>query len=264
MRNIYLGTAITENYIEKAMEYLHYISLVSSVKKFCLLVDFDNEDLREEFPYIEFISIKKPSGLTEKCCLQHGEFIEYLPCGINDIVIFTDTDGYFQRDLSQRELLYFSNLNHIEFAVATQFDATGSCKLSDEAYRLDIQVSLAQISQKLNFIPSEMRCFNTGFVGATTASWYCLRDKYRELWDCVDGLFKHYAKQQFLISYIIQSSYNYSELPASIHVHGHHGVPKGAFYRGDKAYLNGQLVFFSHNLDHLKQKMIMEPIHDNI
>lgn len=80
-------------------------------------------------------------------------------------------------------------------------------------------------------------------------TWWSVYEKYLEYWDRVDSMFTHYAKQQWLLSFIVNTmGYHVIEMSYQMHSHGHGGMPLGCYYKDGFAMNNGKKILFRHKL----------------
>ena len=263
---IYVGTGITENYFSKAQHFYYFDTLNAFaggyVKAFTILLDYSDAgfaEMEKRFPNIKFIRMSSADvkAMNPNKCLQHGAFIDKLveECNPNfdHFIIFTDSDITIQRKLEPEE---FKLLEEGKIFVAPNWHDDET--LAEELPSLGPLVPLSEFERVFPGYQT-MRCFNTGVFGAMQQQWKDIYQRYVDLFPIIDKMFSHYAKQQWLLSYILQK-YNFPiHDPVScevkdIHTHGHEPmkaqrIAKNAitqrgpyFYRGEKPLL------FAHNL----------------
>jgi hypothetical protein len=94
------------------------------------------------------------------------------------------------------------------------------------------------------------KCYNTGVMAATVSTFSVILEEYARHIGNTDYTFEHYARQQWLISYIIACREDLSVrvMPATFHTHGCHGVKPGTAYNGLSYTYHGVDVLFAHNL----------------
>lgn len=250
---IYIGTAITENYIDRAIQYLQSLNKYSdNVKPFCITLGFNNDKLEKYYPNIMFIykDIASVSCLNKNYCIQEGSFInELYDNGVkdDDTIIFTDADGYIVRNLTDKELFYFNN---IEDKVITSWNAGREETISDEVKNLSPKLTF--IDDYLNNVFSinvkELKCYNTGFIATKAYNWKHILKQYNENFTVIDNFIEHYAKQQLLLSIIFQVCFTVEVAPYSIHTHGHYGKPDAVTIKDNILYEGGEVVYFRHKL----------------
>jgi hypothetical protein len=263
---IYIGTGITENYVQKAQHFYYFdtLNLVAGgyVKAFTVLLDFSDAgaaSMAQRFPNIRFIrmSSSEVKAMNPNRCIQHGAFIDRLQqeCDLasDHFVIFTDSDITIQRKLEPEE---FRLLEEGKIFVAPNWHDGET--LAEELPSLQPRVPLPEFERCFpGYQP--MRCFNTGVFGARPQQWKEIYQKYVEHFPVLDPMLTHYAKQQWLLSWILQK-YQFpihdtlSDFVKNIHTHGHEPMKSrrlaenniqnrnGYFYRGETPLL------FAHNL----------------
>jgi len=265
---IYVGTGITENYFAKAQHFYYFDTLnvfgsgEGWGRAFTILLDYSDTAAAEiavKFQNIKFIrmSSSEVKAMNPNKCIQHGAFIDKLVTMCNlasdHFVLFTDSDVTVQRKLDPEE---FKQLEMGKIFVAPNWHDDET--LAEELPSLQPRVPLAEFERIFPGYQS-MKCFNTGVFGAMPAQWKDIYKKYAELFPLIDPMLTHYAKQQWLLSYILQKHDFPIHDPLSsfvkdIHTHGHEPMKaqrlaKNAitqrgpyFYRGEKPLL------FAHNL----------------
>ncbi len=165
----------------------------------------------------------------------------------DDVVIFVDSDAYFQRPFTDTELAAFSAVAPGELLASYNCPNHEQTLLS-EAGDLFPKKPMAQIEQLLPGM-GEMRCRNWGFVVATLATWRELHRRTVAIWPIVDACFDNPARVQLACLYAVQSpGMTLSELPPLAHHHGHHSVKTGLTKDNDVWRLNGEVVAFAHAL----------------
>jgi hypothetical protein len=191
------------------------------------------------------LPIEQAVGHGGTWCVQHGAFLKVLPADDNDIVIFTDGgDVVMQRDFSPAELRRMEALD--ERTVMAVWNAGPTDSLTKEAPRL-VPKPDAVIPERFK---SELPVYNTGVVVATAGAYRRLYDVYMQHWDEVAPLFRHYAKQQWLMSWVLgmEPSLRVSVLPYSFHLHGFYGLPVGARLINNVLYYERETVLFRHRV----------------
>ena len=82
-------------------------------------------------------------------------------------------------------------------------------------------------------------------------TWIKLMNQFIELYPLVNNTFHHYAKQQWLLSLLINTKgYNVYEMPYDIHNHLHYPSPVGTQQDSEgTVYYNNKVVLFKHKCD---------------
>jgi len=242
-----LATGVDINYYQKPVFQKYINSIVQNSnfdKNFIVLLDGEVEI--ENFYNIEIASIKSKdiSCLNVNNCLQHGEFIKADKLNLlddKDIILFSDGDMEIQRNLSPSEENFLLNLKDNEVFVG--YNASPTDTLADEALRLDPKNLNSEIIKE---DLTKIKVYNTGVLCMNKKTWSKLVEDYISLFNEVDKMFNHYAKQQWLISYIINTkNYKVYEMSYEFHTHTHYPSPKGITIDsgGLVKYLDNTILF---------------------
>jgi calcineurin-like phosphoesterase family protein len=250
MKKLILATGVDEKYYNTDIFNNYVSSIIKNSnfnKNFIFVVDhnvditiFNNIEIKE-------ISSKDISCLPNNKCLQHGEFIKSnnLSDTIQDedIIVFTDGDMTLQRNLKQDEILFLHSLKDNDVYVG--YNASPEDTLSDEYYRLTPTKPHNEI---FNIDISKIKIYNTGVLCMNKKTWEKLSKEYIKLFPWIDTLLTHYAKQQWLICFIIGTmGYNIIEMPYDIHNHTHYPSPEGTnIDENGIVSFKGDVVLFKH------------------
>lgn len=248
MKKLILATGCDENYLASIKPYLKSIELNSNFDLNIFITLGENDFT------LDSVKIKRLKMLPQKFihktkinCLQHGEFIKSETfddyANDDDVIFFTDGDIILQRPLSDEEYNEFKNINHDDVLIG--YNASINDDLQQEYFRL---------SPKRPFSPefmnqiSKIKCYNTGVVGMTKKTWGKLSELYGSMFLEIDTIFNHYAKQQWLICYILgTNNFNVKELGYNLHNHKHFKSPIGTIMGEDKlVYFDNKMVLFRH------------------
>ncbi len=225
-----LCTAINETYAERALPYLNSINKNGNFdRQVCVLVATGSGDFscikEDAFENIEFVELP----LSEKVhpnsngCIQHGDFLEALPLvDADDIIVFTDADMLLQRSLSDHEIDFLQNLQ--ESQVCVSYNWSKEETLIHEAAKLGGIRDEAKAREFFGDSWSNMLIFNVGVLVARQCDIERLRTIYNECIGNFLPVFSHVARQQFLMSLILQvekHGFTPRILPNSFHSHGH-------------------------------------------
>jgi len=243
-----LSTGSDENYLSRITQYLYSIEKNSNFDENILVLMSEKE---HSFSYnsIKISRIKESSieCMNQNKCLQHGEFIksEAFSCyDDNDVIFFTDGDIVLQRKLSDKEINEYKSMSFGDVFVG--FNASQTDTLNDEFNRIGFT---GVFSEKINKDFFDNKVYNTGILAMTKKTWDVLFFEYKKLYDEINLMFNHYAKQQWLISYIITTNnlFNVIEMPYDIHNHCHYEPPAGTVKdENNVVYYNGNVVLFKH------------------
>lgn len=260
---VWVGTGLTENYIGKAgrfsyLESLDFLGSQPRVHAFTVLSDFPEAKARQmasEFRNIKFLTLSSSAvpGANPNHCLQHGAFLEPLGHHLapDDYLIFTDADITIQRHFDDEEIDALGDV----LVGSNWFDGE---TLAEEASALQPRLPWSEIE---GLFPGcqALQCFNTGVLGATKNDWQRLFHHYVNCQQLVAQCFSHYARQQWLLSYVLQTCgfplfKPDSDFVRTIHAHGHGpyraerleasgiSIHDGLVWKGRKP------VVFAHNL----------------
>jgi hypothetical protein len=245
-----LATGSDWKYIKKIGPYLNSISINSNFDMNILVfVGRGRIYIPKTTLNIAKLPIRNIRSLNANKCVQHGDFLnskEFDSMTSNeDIIFYTDGDIILQRNLSIEEVDFCKSLRDGDVYVG--YNASPVDTLADEALRLK-QTGI--LSSKLQLDQwSKIKIYNTGVLAMNKKTWRILLEKYCYLFPHVDIMFNHYAKQQWLISYIIGTvdDFNIIEMGYHVHNHKHYSSPEGTTQDGKgDVYFNGIKVLFKH------------------
>lgn len=226
-----LATGSDEGYYPKMDQYLKTIEKNSNFDENYLIylgdgdVDFDYKNIK-----LSRLNKDKCAYININNCVQHGEFLitdEMMSLDDQDIICFTDGDIILQRGLNKKEKKMLSGMKDGDVMVG--YNASPKDTLYNEALRLEYTGKV--VDGITNIDLREIPIYNTGVFIANKKTWWMLYEKYKELWPSVEDMFEHYAKQQWLISYIVNADeYNVIEMDYGLHSHGHYGIPFWVYF----------------------------------
>jgi hypothetical protein len=246
-----LCTGSDLNYLAKIRPYLKSIEKNSNFDKNILVYVGEGSI---EIPYENLISVTLPissiQSLNSNKCVQHGDFLNSEEFNSmtdeNDIIIFTDGDIILQRNLTEDEISYYYSFKDGDVYVG--YNASPNDTLHDEANRLNKTGLFSSKIKKNSW--NKIKVYNTGVLAMNKRSWKHLLVMYNELYPSVEPMFKHYAKQQWLISYILGTDtfFNVTEMGYDIHNHKHYPSPIGTTQDENcDVFFNNKKVLFRHN-----------------
>jgi hypothetical protein len=242
MNKIILATGSDYKYLDKIQRYLNSISENSNFDRNILVYLGDKNEINREYKNVE-ISIldkNKLQALNTNNCVQHGEFILsdlFDEVNESDVIVFTDGDVYLQRPLFDDEYSFMKNIKDNDVWVG--YNAGPNDTLQDEFSRLQPTGYVFPY----NF--NNIKCYNTGILCMNKKTWKRLSDSYVSLVGEVDKMFKHYAKQQWLISFILKDFKVY-EMNYDIHNHNIYGAKYGMNVKGSDVYYFDKKSLFRH------------------
>jgi hypothetical protein len=246
-----LATGATENYYNTIVPYLKTIELNSNFDDNVLVtLDFKKETFNKVKN--SFISNFVVKNKNENNCLQHGEFLksEYFnSLNDEDIICFTDGDISLQRPLDEEEIKFIESLKDGDIMV--QYNAGPKDTLKQEFYRLGPNINHTVVEQDYQINLENILCYNTGVIICNLKTWNILQEKYDEYFTELNHIFSHYAKQQWIISFVIHEFLNPIVMDYSMHTHYHHGRLQDTIFKDDIQYYKEKIVLFSHfSMDH--------------
>lgn len=255
MNKLILATGSDKAYLPKIKPYLDSIENNSNFD-LNFLIYLGNDDAHLTYKNIKVLKIS-PSIIespNKNNCLQHGEFIK--SDGFNefvaddDIVFFTDGDIILQRNLTGEELNKFRTFKDGDVFVG--YNKSPTQTLKDEFVKLHPVGILPGI---FGILPktfradlSKIKTYNTGVLAMNKRTWKNLSIEYHRLFPEIDKLFRHYAKQQWLLSFIAGTmNFNIIEMGYELHNHRHYPSPAGTRVDADNiVYFNNKIVLFKH------------------
>lgn len=254
--NIILATGSDYKYLPRIWPYLESIEHHSRASRNVVFVPVQGEEnwftrirslsrLEWRQVPVEQLKAKNPNN-----CLQHGEFLAFdnPKAEDNDIVIFTDGDIVLQRWFTAEELKWLSGLPENGVAVGLNEGPWGS--LAREIRLLQPKTDVEAIRKVFPGDWDQMPCYNTGVLIARRSAYRRLCEAYIETFAKVDVLLGHYAKQQWLLSYLLETGdFEVQSLPGEIHTHGCHPLPLEASRVGNELHFAGRQVMFRHNVE---------------
>ena len=206
---IYLVTGINESYLSKASTYIETLHQNSNVRNVVITLDFEIPKVyQEKYSQVSFIEMSSANVESQNAnfCMQHGGFLSALDfVGAHDIVIFTDADIKLQRSFSNTELNTLGGFRHGDVGIGYNKDENDL--LIDEAQNLNPTISLEELNKHYPGI-CQLKTFNTGVIVATKKTYEELYELYNKHWGNFSKMFNHYAKQQWLLSYLIQKDFS--------------------------------------------------------
>lgn len=240
-----LVTGCNESYQHRMNSYIDSLTRHADFPVYFVGVDF--EPNRNDKPIIPvMITNKQNAGAPERIeCIQHGSFMQVIPGKASDLIMCTDGDFIMQRpiDDDEKKLLKLK-----KGQVAVGYNGGAGETLLTEAYRLSQKISYDDMARLWGDNWQELSIYNTGCIVATRTTWGMLYDEYMKKWDDVCVSFEHTARQQWLISWVIQTYLKPVILPWSLHAHGHFGMKPGMEWGDGGIWADGKLALFRHYL----------------
>jgi hypothetical protein len=271
VRPIVIVTLATHQYLPKVRRYLETLDKQLGVMDAAMhrggdplmemaylgAVACDGQPATADLPYVR--TFRVPPGMLARSlgnpgngCIQHGNWLPYLPVAENAVIICTDGDIRMQRPFTDAELAWLQSWKDGDVGIGP--NAHPGDTLNDEAGRIKHLIPIEELARR--FYPSGSiddppLCGNAGCIVATRRTWIDLWLGYLALWMETAQLFGHIAVQQWTINLAIARGFNRVVLPGTFHAHGHYGVPAGADGWGtERATFNGEVVAFAHRCWH--------------
>lgn len=251
MSNIILATGCDENYYRREI-FKNYLNSIETNSNFDrnVIIYVGQFFKKSPFNKIEIFDLdfQKTISKNYNKCVQHGEFL--LAEGFldtlsdDDILFFTDGDIILQRELTEDEKNYFKSFKDGDVFVGYNQSPTDT--LLNEYHRLG---PISDDPKKVFTIDlTKYKIYNTGVLAMNVKTWKKLSDDYTKNFHNINNVFRHYAKQQWLISMIIGLfGYNIIEMPYYIHNHDHYPPPQGSVLdQNNVLRYNDQIVLFKH------------------
>lgn len=241
-----LVTGATENYYNLIIPYLKSIEKNSNFDENILItLDFKKEQFNKvKNCYLDnhLVVNKNPNN-----CLQHGEFLKseyFKSLKDEDIICFTDGDIILQRTLSAEENILFESLK--EDQVLVQVNAGHKDNLKDEFYRLSPTVKHETFENIFDTKLEQFPCYNTGVIIANLKTWNKIEKFYSFYFPKMRDYFTHYAKQQWILSYLLCKHLKPILMNYSLHCHSHHGRISNTSFAQQQLYYGNEKVLFNH------------------
>lgn len=248
MNKLILSTGSNLGYLNRMGNYLNSIERNSNFD-LNYLVFLGDENITLPNKNIDVVNVfhRDLEIIPSNSCLQHGEFLksEQLDkvTNDNDVIFFTDGDIEIQRSLSDNELNQYRSFKDNEIYVG--YNASPTDTLFDEAMRLGFTGYQSPI---LKNDLKNIKVYNTGVLGMNKKTWIKLKNEFVAAYPEVDKIFHHYAKQQWLLSFLFTAKgYMIYEMPYDIHNHRHYPSPIGTTQdQNGTVYFNNKTVLFKH------------------
>lgn len=181
-------------------------------------------------------------------CVQHGNWLPYLDCPDDAVIICIDGDVKMQRSFTADEWLWLQSWNDGQVGIGPNEPKLGGDSMGNELVRISPLLSheetLAHFGQA-----HEAPIGNAGCIVATKTTWVKLWMAYLRRWLDTAPMFAHIAVQQWTLNLCINEGFERVVLPQSFHTHGHWGYP-GPPYDGwglrETATIDGQVILFAH------------------
>lgn len=238
----YIITAqITENYYEKSKPFIDSIRKYWKHKFVIGFIDFIPKDYNGDYYYMQKKNIytyseNYPKNRVNFVCPQGGEFIDYLVCSDDDVIIQLDSDTIMQREMTEDELL----------KLIPEKDEIVS------VYCAKPEMSLYQITKNLKFSNSEdykylenLYEFTGSILIANKPTFIRLRDYVISEWDEMIKVNEHHAGIQWVISKVSREHLKVRILD-NVYQCGIWYDTFNTYIKNRKLYIDNDVVIFNH------------------
>lgn len=196
-----------------------------------------------------------PSGMLDRSlgnpgngCIQHGNWLPYLPAADNVVIICIDGDVKMQRPFSISERVELETWPDGVIGIGPNEPKVGGDSMGNELHRIQPirshEATLTHVG-----MASDAPIGNAGCVVATRATWIRLWMAYLKRWLDTAPLFTHIAVQQWTLNLAINEGFTRRVLPQTFHTHGHWGYPGPPFDGWGEdgvATVGGETILFAH------------------
>ena len=245
-----IATSITESYLQKSEPLFASCREHFEGRRICFTIGFMAvipgwECIQTELPEYPW----QPENRKEFYCLQHGEFVKYLPDDINpdDMILFIDSDMVLQRKWD----LNFPSMKGVQVTASSFPLQTLQQVISNLGVKGNKKKKLCN---DYVIIPPYME-FCTGFLIATLDSWEDIYRESKKLYPLLQN-FKHHAAWQLLINLAIINCRRVFLIPDH--------VCNAIWYSGTKAVeVEGKLMIEVDVSTESETKYKVEPVYFN-
>lgn len=239
-----LVTGCNERYLLRMMPYLGTLLEHADFPVYLVGVGFQPPQI-EGINSLCISRAANEGAPSETESIQHGSFINVLDISDDEVVIYTDGDFLMQRamDDQERSLLAISGN-----AAVTSWNGGPHETLGTEAGRLGQKLTDEEMTTVWGEGWQTRPIYNVGFLALTAWEWEELRGRYMIYWPLACESFSHQARQQWLISYLLDMFCSVTIAPWSLHAHGHFGLKPGMSWGSDGIYADGKKALFRHFL----------------
>jgi hypothetical protein len=239
--NYIITTQITSNYYQKSKILFDSVNKYWKGRFVVGFIDFAPTDYNGEYYLMKREDIYTyskvyPKNRTDFVCPQGGEFIDFLNCSDDDIIIQIDADTIMQREMTNEELLNIIPDDNEIISV----------------YCANPPMSLYQITKNLKFKNPEdfkyLKNYNE-FTGsiliANKKTFTILRDNIISEWNDMIKVNSHHAGIQWLISKVTHEKLKIKIID-SIYQCGIWYFTFNTKIYDYKLYLDDKIVVFNH------------------
>lgn len=250
-RPIIITTLATQNYLPRAQWCVNYLTQHAEIA-WLGAVGCDPCG-QMELGHVNCYLV--PMGMLDRSlgnpgngCIQHGNWLPYLPAPDNAVIVCIDGDVKIQRPFSDAERAWLQAWPEGAVGIGPNEPKAGGDSMLNELHRIHPLLSHEDIATYYGVSKSDP-IGNAGCVVATRATWIRLWMAYLRLWLDTAPNFAHIAVQQWTLNLAINRHFERVVLPQTFHTHGHWGYP-GPPYDGwgedGVATVEGEVILFAH------------------
>lgn len=196
-----------------------------------------------------------PAGMLDKSlgnpgngCIQHGNWLPYLPATENAVIICIDGDVKMQRPFSAKDRQWLATWQDGQIGIGPNEPKIGGDSMINELCRIKPLLDEQDIKSYYGVSDGDP-IGNAGCVVATRKTWIDLWFAYLRTWLDTAPNFGHIAVQQWTLNLAINRHFDRVVIPQTFHTHGHWGDP-GEPYAGwgedGVATVSGETILFAH------------------
>lgn len=182
-------------------------------------------------------------------CIQHGNWLPYLPVTDDDaVIICIDGDVKMQRPFTDQEWAWLQNWQHGHIGIGPNEPKAGGDSMGNELVRIQPILSHEETLAKFGVKHTDP-IGNAGCVVATRKTWIDLWMAYLRRWLNTAPWFTHIAVQQWTLNLCVNEGFQRVVLPQTFHTHGHWGYPGepfGGWGMYETATIEGETILFAH------------------
>lgn len=247
--NRYLISVVTPSYVPKTVQYFSTLPLIVSAQTVTVLLDFNpttdpdgsvEGQLRGLCPWQQFRKMDLPP--THSNFMVQDSFMGAFPdLQDDDLVCLTDMDGFWQRDLTEKEWEWMAEVAG-KGSLLAYYNGGKVDNLQLEGERIGLSGEWVRENCSLN--PAELGCWNCGFMVGQAGSFRYLQKVYGHLWDSFSQAAPHRSRCQWLINYLVHLHMGgFVTLPPQVHAQGHFRDPHtGAVLLAPKSEVRGKVL----------------------
>ena len=237
---MHIVTSATANYFGAVRPYLDSLK-AHGVLFTVVCID----SLMPNYPAVTLTGEQNAGAPEDTQCAQHGSWLKVIE-GAGPFV-YTDGDIILQRDFTATEKDAIENIP--DNVIGVSYNSGPGETLRDEGARLRPTADMAYMASVFGADWQNIPNYNIGVMVARRSTFQRIYDAYMPLWMSVGKAFRHYARQQWLVSYVIHRLEIAARvMPYSFHANGHYGMPPGCYYENGAVYSGNALVAFRHKL----------------